>query len=212
MDILKTDIKNPDRQIINQAVKVLISGGLIVYPTDTAYGLGGNALNENSIRKIYELKNRNFSKPTHVIIKDWKMLEKLTYPNTSAKILYNNFLPGPLTIILKRKNIIPDILTSGLNTLGVRIPKCGVTKLLSELSGIPYTTPSANRTGGKTPYSINEVFKELDTKKIDLIIDCGILPESKPSTLVDLTQKPFRILREGPVIKSQIEKVLEEKF
>lgn len=200
MQTIKVDSNSPDLLTIIKAADVLKLGGLLVYPTDTAYGLGANALDEKSIRKVYELKSRDFSKPTHVVVRDWKMIEDLCFTNDAAKKLYDKFLPGPLTIILPKKKIVPDILTAGLKTIGIRIPNNEVTKILSSDLPFPYTTPSANKSGGKTPYSIEDVKKELDISKVDLILDAGKLPEVPPSTIVDLSTNSPKILRGGPII------------
>lgn len=208
MQIINVDPKNPDRLAIKKAADTLIASGLIVYPTDTAYGLGGNALDENVIRKIYYVKARSFSKPTHVVVRDWDMIEKLTKTSDLAKRLYGKFLPGPLTIILPKKKVVPNILTAGLPTVGIRIPNSQITMRLSSYVEFPYTTPSANKSGGKTPYSISDVQKEIDLERIDLVLDAGKLPQILPSTIIDLTTKPVKILREGPIKKTQIEKTL----
>jgi len=205
---LKIDVNNPNLEIIRKAAEILKKGGLVIYPTDTAYGLGANALDEEAVRKVYGIKGRDFSKPTHVIVRDWKMTEELAETNDLAKKLYDNFLPGPLTIILPKKKIVPDILTAGLKTIGIRIPNNEVTKILSNDLPFPYTTPSANKSGGKTPYSIDEVKKELNIEKIDLIIDAGKLPEVKPSTIVDLSLSPPKILREGSITLKEIKKAI----
>ena len=204
MEIIKIDLDNPDQKVIKNAADILRRGGVVVYPTDTAYGLGVNALEEKAIKKVYEIKGRNFSKPTHAIVRDWKMIKELCFANDTVKKLYEYFLPGPLTIILLKKKVVPDILTAGLTTLGIRIPNNQVTNLLSNQLTIPYTTPSANREGGKTPYSIDEVKKELDIQKIDLVLDAGQLPSTPPSTIVDLTTTPIKIIREGPISKEKI--------
>lgn len=208
MQIIKINPKNPDHKVIKRATDVLKSGGLLVYPTDTAYGLGGNALNGAVVRKVYEVKGRDFIKPTHIIVSGWEMINQLTFANKAAKLLYEKFLPGPLTIILPKKKIVPDILTAGLPTLGVRIPHNLITQSLSRLINFPYTTPSANKSGGKTPYSIKDIKRELDIKKIDLVLDAGRLPTVLPSTVVDLSISPPRLLREGPVKKVELEKTL----
>ncbi len=207
--ILKTDRNFPDTKVVDEAAKVLKNGGLIVYPTDTAYGLGVNALDEKAVGRLYQIKGRDFSKPTHVIVRDWRMIEKLTFTNYFARKLFDAFLPGPLTIILKKKAIVPDILTANLPTLGIRIPDSKFTYKLSNRVDFPYTTPSANKSGGETPYSTYDVGKELDMEKIDLVINSGLLPKVAPSTIIDLTN-PFslRILREGPIAKSKLEKVI----
>ena len=208
MQIIKINSNNPLLYSIDKAANILKHGGLIIYPTDTAYGLGANALDEEAVRKVYGIKGRDFSKPTHVVVRDWKMIEELCFVNDLAKKLYDNFLPGPLTIILPKKKIVPDILTAGLKTIGIRIPNNEVTKILSNDLPFPYTTPSANKSGGKTPYSIDEVKKELNIEKIDLIIDAGKLPEVKPSTIVDLSLSPPKILREGSITLKEIKKAI----
>lgn len=205
MKILQVNSNNPDLYTIEIAAEVLITGGLLVYPTDTSYGLGVNAYNEKAITKLYEVKGRNFFKPTHVVVADWQMIEHIAVTNELAKDLYDKFLPGPLTIILPKKKIVPDLLTSNLPTIGIRIPNNRITSLLSEQLPFPYTTPSANKSGGKTPYSVEEVKKELDIDKVNLILDAGILPPTPPSTIVDLTGKKPVILREGPIKKEEFE-------
>jgi L-threonylcarbamoyladenylate synthase len=209
MQIVSIDIKNPDLNIIKHASEVLSSGGCVVYPTDTAYGLGVNALKEEAIKKLYEIKGRDFSKPTHVVVKDWQMIEELTYTNEKAKRLFDTFLPGPLTMILPKKPHVSNVLTANGPTLGVRLPNSLITQSLSDLITFPYTTPSANRSGEPTPYSVEEVKKVLDIEKVDLILDAGPLPRIAPSTVIDLTQDEFQILREGPITREEIEKALE---
>lgn len=206
--IVRVFFRKIKRSVIQKAADILKEGGIVVYPTDTTYGIGVDALNDEAIKKLYELKGRDFSKPTHVIVPDWRWIEVLTYTNEAAKNLYETFLPGALTIILPKKKIVPDILTANLPTLGIRIPNNKITQMLSKFVGIPYTTPSANQSGGKTPYSINDVKKELDINKIDLILDAGKLPEIPPSTIIDLTTTPPKILRKGPITKNELEKVL----
>lgn len=208
METIKIDPKNPNHRAIKKAANVLSSGGLVVYPTDTAYGLGANAQDEKAVRKVYEVKGRDFSKPTHIVVRDWKMIEKLCQVNEVAKKLYHEFLPGPLTIVLPKKKVIPRILTAGRSTVGVRIPKNSITQSLSHLISFPYTTPSANKEGGKTPYSILDVKEEIDMEKIDIVIDAGNLPPTPPSTLLDLSTSPPKILREGPITRKQIENVV----
>ena len=208
MKIKKINNHKPEMSAIREAAKVLGDGGLVVYPTDTVYGLGANALDITTIKRVYELKGRDFSKPTHVVVKDWKMIESLCYTNQIAKKLYDKFLPGPLTLILKKRKIVPNILTANLPTLGVRIPSNSVTKCLSNLLPFPYTTPSANRSGEATPHSVKDVKKVLDISQVDLILDDGKLTPTLPSTIVDISDEALKILREGPINKRQIEAVL----
>lgn len=204
MEKVKIDQENPDLKLIKNAAGILKSSGIVIYPTDTAYGIGANALDENAVRKVYEIKGRDFSKPTHVVVRDWEMIESLCHTNNLAKKLFDKFMPGPITLILPKQPKVPNILTANLPTLGIRIPNNKVTKLLSNCLPFPYTTPSANKSGGTTPYSIDEVLKELDKDKIDLILNAGKLHEVAPSTIIDLSQTPPKILREGPIKKKKL--------
>lgn len=207
--ILKTDRNFPDTVVADEAAKVLKNGGLIVYPTDTAYGLGANALDEKAVKKVYLLKGRDFSKPTHVVVSGWRMMDKLTQTNYFARKLFDAFLPGPLTLILNKKPIVPDILTANLPTLGIRIPDSKFTYKLSNRVDFPYTATSANKSGGETPYSTYDVGKELDMNAIDLVVNAGLLPKIAPSTIIDLTNPLSpRILRQGPISKNELEKVI----
>jgi len=205
---MKVHLRKLKLNVIKRAADILRAGGVIIYPTDTAYGLGVDALNDNAIKKLYRIKGRDFSKPTHVIVPNWSWIMVLTYPNENAKKLYEAFMPGPLTIVLNKKPVTPDILTADLPTLGIRIPNNDITKLISRFFNAPYTTPSANKSGGKTPYSIEDVKEELDISKVDLILDAGKLPELLPSTIVDISITPPKILRKGLISEKNIEEVL----
>lgn len=209
MKIVKIDPENPANSAISLAKSYLEKDGLIIYPTDTAYGIGVNAFQKRAIEKLYEVKKRSRVKPTHVVIRDWQMIKDITYVNGFAKKLYDAFLPGPLSMILTKKNRVPGLLTANLQTLGVRLPDCAFTKKLSGMLNFPYTTPSANRQGEKTPYSIAEVSKVLDVQKVDLIIDAGQLRKKDPSTIVDLTGKRLKTLRHGPIEDKEIKKAIQ---
>ena len=185
MKIVKINLNNPDSKIVKRAAEVLKSGGLVIYPTDTAYGLGVNAYDKYTVKKLYDVKQRDFKKPTHIICRDWKMIAGICVTSKPAKALHDKYLPGPLTLILPKKEgtSLPEILTGGLPTLGVRVPDCKVTQALSRIVKFPYTTPSANKTGGITPYSVEQAIKSLGSKNVDLVLDAGELPEKPPSTI-----------------------------
>ena len=206
MRILKIDLKNPDPSLIRQAALIIESGGIVAHPTDTAYGLAGNAFSENAIKKVFKIKGRDFKKPLIVAVRDFAQAEKLVEFNKPGKILFNKFFPGPLTIVLPKKPTVPDIVTAG-KPLGIRIPNCEVTLALSKFCSVPYTTTSANISGGKNPYSVDEILESFNKKSlemIDLILDAGILPENLPSTVVDISSGDTKILRDGPVSQAQI--------
>lgn len=206
MKILKINLKNPDPFLIRQAALIIESGGIVAHPTDTTYGLAGNALSENAIKKVFKIKGRDFKKPLIVAVRDFAQAEELVKFNKTGRILFNKFFPGPLTIILPKKSPVPDIVTEG-KPLGIRMPNCNVTLSLSKICSVPYTTTSANISGGKNPYLINEILESFNKKSldmIDLILDAGILPENLPSTVVDISSGDTKILRDGPISQVQI--------
>jgi L-threonylcarbamoyladenylate synthase len=179
---------------LNLAVQILKSGGTVVYPTDTAYGLGANASSLIAVEKVFKLKGRDFNKPIHVVVRDLEMAKQLVEFNLLAEKIFNIFLPGPLTLILGKKPGVLDLLTANLPTLGIRLPNNNVTLELSKLSNLAYTATSANVSSEITPYRVDEI-----SVNCDLILDAGNLPKVSPSTIIDLTTNEPRLLRAGPV-------------
>ncbi|PIZ57263.1 threonylcarbamoyl-AMP synthase [bacterium (Candidatus Torokbacteria) CG_4_10_14_0_2_um_filter_35_8] len=207
MRILKVDLENPEDKVIEAAADILKRGLVLVYPTDTVYGLGVNILDENAVRKIFLIKGRDFIKPLPIVVRDLKMAEEVASVGEKAKVLFNKFLPGPLTLVLPKKDIISDIISADLETVGIRIPECEVTKKLSEKLDFPYTTTSANISGRPSTSSIREVRSQFSDspRKPDLILNAGTLSPSLSSTIVDLSnENDIKILREGPISKEEI--------
>src|SRR3989344_1017523 len=200
--------------MIDKAVEVLKRGGVVVYPTDTAYGLAVDATNEKAVKKLYRLKGRNFKNPIHVILP-----HLLTGPygsiieiNASTKKLIKKFFPGPITLVLplKARGKSWQLLSAGTKNLGIRLPKNKIALQLAKKFGKPITATSANIAGKDNTYSTLEVRKQFQKskKKPDFYLDGGRLVKRKPSTVVLLTTKDAKILREGPISKKQIDKVL----
>lgn len=183
---------------IQKVIETLKNGGIVLYPTDTVYGLGVDATNIDAIRKLYDLKGRSYSKPTHVIVSDLEMAGEYAEINDKARELAERFLPGPLTIILKAKDSVPSELIGGGETIGIRIPDNSFCLEFTKQYGRPITTPSANKSGEETLSLVSEISKQFD-KKIDFIVDQGKLGESKPSTIVDLSEGDIKIIREGAI-------------
>jgi len=206
MKHINININYPCKTAIKQAVAVLEKGGVIVYPTDTAYGLGVNAFDSKAVARLYKIKLRKDKTPTHIICRDWKMISQICKTNARAKILYSKYFPGPLTIILTRKKVskVSPLLSGDLSTIGVRIPDCKVTQEISKHFPFPYTTPSANRTGDMTPYCIDDVYRSLGKENVDLFLDAGKLPEKPTSTIVSLVGNNIEILRVGGVPENKI--------
>lgn len=198
----------PESQI-KKIVEVLRRGELIVYPTETLYGLGANALDETAVKKVYMVKKRPFDMPLSIAVSDIKMLEEVAVVDERAEILIKRFLPGPLTILLTKKPVIPDILTSGTTEVGVRIPDHPIALTLIRKFGNPITSTSANIHSHKNPTNIDDVIRDLGDS-ISYYIDCGTTPIGKPSTIIQLTEDGFEIIRRGAIPVEQIEAALNE--
>lgn len=186
---------------INKAVEIILQGGVIVYPTDTCYGIGCDATNPVAIEKIFRIKGREKDKPLPLIASSIEMIEKYVFLEERAIKLFKAF-PG-ISIALKKKgNAIPDIVNK--EKLAFRIPSNEISKRLSELSDKPIISTSANRSGDPSPYSIKEVKSSLkdSLKEIDLFIDSGILDKNPPSTIVDLVDR--MVGRIGKIKEKQI--------
>ena len=186
----------------HKAINALKDGKIIVYPTDTLYGLGADIYNVGAVRKVFEIKKRPLDDPLSVAISDIDELEKIAFINSKSRQLAEAFLPGRLTLILKKRSIIPDIVTGGLNKVAVRIPDNKVAlKLLSEFG--PITSTSANIHGKKTPYIIREISKQFKDEDISVYINNGRIA-GKPSTIVDATKKHIKLFREGAIAEKEI--------
>jgi len=195
---------------IQKAVNVIKGGGIVVFPTDTAYGLGVDATNDQAVQKLYTLKERDSSKPIHIVVSDLEMAGEYVEVTGDAQKLADVFLPGPLTIILKDRGVISKKLLGEGSTLGIRIPDNKAILNLVESSGVPITATSANKSGDSNPYTIEDIKRSFgdDFNTIDYVIDGGELNKVPPSTLVDLTGHTLEILREGPITREEILKVI----
>ena len=181
--------------IIEQAVSVLAHDGTVIYPTETVYGLGADAFSDNAIVKVFEAKKRPLSQPISIAVSDFEMLSAVAFVWPGMEEFIQAFLPGPVTVVLKAKHIIPDILTGGTGMIGIRIPAHDLALRLIERFDSPITATSANLHGAKDPATPDEC-----TVPRDLLIDGGRLPGT-PSTVVDLTT--MTILRRG----GQVDKI-----
>ncbi|MDP2946294.1 MAG: L-threonylcarbamoyladenylate synthase [bacterium] len=198
-EVLKIDQFNIGPDQIKKAADMIKSGGLVVFPTETVYGLGADALNPEAVAKIFEAKNRPLNDPLIVHIADIQDLLRLS--NEVYKItldLVDAFWPGPLTLVLKKSQTVPSIVTAGLETVAVRMPDHPVALSLIRESQTPIAAPSANLFGRPSPTTAQHVLDDLNGR-VDLILDAGKTNVGVESTILDLTQTPFRILRPGGV-------------
>jgi L-threonylcarbamoyladenylate synthase len=194
--------KSPTKDVYNEAVKVLNNGGLVIFPTETCYGMGAEATNEASVQKLLVYKGGRENKAISIAVADKTMAEKYVETNETAHNLYSTLLPGPVTVISKSRGKVVKQLESDMGTLGIRIPAYPpICKLIKQLDK-PITATSANSSGQKPPYSLDEWQKYTSNAKqqmVALFLDAGKLPLHPPSTLVDTTLNDLTVLRQGEV-------------
>ena len=197
------DIKQNYKKIINETVKVLRGGGLVVFPSDTVYILAVDPTNEKGVKKLLDFKNRWTGKAISVAVLDEKMASEYVQLNDNSKNIYKNLLPGPFTIVSDGKHKVSQGIEAENGTLGIRIPDNKYIHDLVKTFGKPVTATSANLSGRTPNYSIESFLRPLSKKKkemIDLIVDAGKLPKNKPSTVIDATEAELKILRRGDLI------------
>jgi L-threonylcarbamoyladenylate synthase len=200
MLLIKINHKNLD-QVLQSAVDVLKNGGIIAYPTETFYGLGTRIDREDSLQKLYEIKQRPRDKAMPLIIGNKGQLSSIAADiNSSAKTLMERFWPGPLTMLFPAKKHLSELITAGTDKVAVRIPGESFALHLAQSARFPFTATSANPSGMPPAQDAETVIRYFGDK-IELIIDCGPAPGGLPSTIVDVTTEDTKILREGAVKK-----------
>jgi L-threonylcarbamoyladenylate synthase len=197
-----------DKEALKEAADILRAGGLVAFPTETVYGLGANAFDEEAVKKIYEVKGRPSKNPLIVHVKDIEQAKELVseWPK-EAEMLTTEFWPGALTLILPKSDKVPLIVTGGGNTVAIRMPCHMVALGLLEEAGFPIAAPSANPSEYLSPTTAEHVLRMLDGK-IDAVIDGRPTTDGLESTVIDLTVSPPRILRPGPILAEELEYVL----
>jgi len=192
---------------IQIAAKLIKEGKLVAFPTETVYGLGANALDPLAVAKIFEVKERPSFDPLIIHIADINDLKKLT-TTTDDRVykLAEKFWPGALTMVLPKSTLVPDIVTSGLDTVGIRMPANEIALQLIKKSGCPIAAPSANKFGRISPTTVQHVKKQLPD--IDYVIDGGKTDVGVESTIIKLSEKGFRILRNGVITQEDIESIV----
>lgn len=193
---------------ILKAAEVIKKGGIVIFPTETVYGLGANAFDAKAVKKIFKAKGRPIDNPLIVHIADKKDLKKVAEKAPAiAKKLIDKFWPGPLTLILKKKPEIPNEVTAGLDTVAVRLPNHALARALIREAGTPIAAPSANISGKPSPTEATHAKKDL-SKKVDYILSAERSKFGIESTVLNILTKPPTILRQGAVTREEIEKVI----
>jgi len=179
--------------MIASAARYVIGGGVIVYPTETVYGLGANALDEQAVMRVFQIKKRPLSKPIFLAVSNFDMLMNVAEVSRDDLDLLEQLLPGPVSVLVRKKPIVPDILTAGSPLLGIRYPDHETALRIIDLAG-PITSTSANRTGAQPPTSAASVSPDI-RDRVDAVVDGGKCRYAQPSTLLDLQKR--EIIRPG---------------
>jgi L-threonylcarbamoyladenylate synthase len=202
MKIIKLT-KNNEAEVVRVACEVLSSGGILVYPTETTYGLGVDPTNPEAVKKLFTYKERVEGKAISIAVANTQMAMRYAQLNDSAQNLYKNFLPGPITVISAGTHSLVEGIESEKGTIGIRIPDYPFMLDLLATFDKPITATSANAYYQKRPYSVEDILDTISQKQkdlIDLVVDAGQLPKNPPSTVVDTTLQDLAILRQGSVV------------
>ncbi len=192
--------ENNHSEVFTEALRILEGGGIVAYPTESFYALGVIAADEDAVKRLFELKKRPAEKPLPIIVGDMDILVSIVKKIPEhAEGLMEKFWPGPLTLIFEAADSIPGLLTGRTGKVAIRVPGKSAALYMAEAIKIPITATSANPSSlppAEDPDAVMNYFGD----KVDLIIDAGKAPGGKPSTIVDVTVSPFKILREGRII------------
>jgi len=208
--IEKIDPASPDGKTLERAARLISRGEVIVCPTDTGYAFAANALDPRAVARVFHLKGRVFSNPIHIAVSSLTEAEKYAYITESARFLASRYLPGALTIVLKKTEVVPPMLVAGLDTVGIRIPANNIILRLAEITGLPLTATSANISGKPGAYSVEEVAAQLgdSLEQAVMILDQGPLKTHDLSTIVDLSVSPPQLIRQGRISWLEIREAL----
>lgn len=196
--------------MIEIAAKLIKQGKIVVFPTETVYGIGTNGLDAQAVKKLYEVKKRPLNKPISLLVSNMEMVSQIAKDITDIEYkIMEKFFPGPLTIILKKKDIVPDIVTAGQDTVGVRMPGGEMARKLVEIAGVPIAAPSANITGEPSGTNLQEIKKHF-IENVDFFIDGGDSELGLGSTIVQVIEEKPQILRQGSITLEQIYHKIKE--
>jgi len=210
LKIIQTDPLNSHQDQIAEASRIILNGGVIVFPTQHLYGLGADAMNIKAVDRVFEIKQRPYHKPLLVLIPDQKDLTRLVqHISPAAECIMAKLWPGAITLVFKAKETLPENLMAGTGKIGIRMPQHPVALALSKAVGGPITATSANITGGLGCSTILDIDPRI-ADNVDLILDAGTLKGGTGSTVVDVTVDPPIILREGAIPAKKIMRVLKK--
>lgn len=201
-----------DDKKLQEVANIIRQGGIVVFPTETVYGIGTNGLDSKSISKLYHVKQRPLNKPISLLVSSLEMVKAVTENISDMEYkLMERFFPGPLTIILKKNKAVPNNLTNNTDTVGIRLPDNIIARKLIEYANVPIATPSANISGRPSGTNIQDIIKDLGDK-VDYYIDGGPSKLGIGSTIVKIEDNKPLILREGSISKEQINKYIDRNI
>ncbi|MDO8494947.1 MAG: L-threonylcarbamoyladenylate synthase [bacterium] len=210
MKIIKVDLNKNYDEAIAEACRVLHLGGVVVYPTDTVYGLGANACDNLAVDQVFKIKKRSYTKPLPVVARNLDWVKELVYIDSRNRRVVESIWPGAVTAILPKRDYLSSLVTAKGLSVGVRIPDFHLVDRLLGKFGYPLTATSANISGEESTNDIDKIVARFEGQRYrpNLILDAGILPKSQPFTVLDLTADQPRILRVGPSRPEQLLKIL----
>lgn len=202
------DLNNKTDYIkLKEPAEIIKNGGIVVFPTETVYGIGANGFEAKAVKKLYNIKQRPLNKPISLLVSNMDMVNQVAKDITELEYrLMEAFFPGPFTIILKKKDIVPNIVTAGQNTVGIRMPAGEIARKLVEYANVPIATPSANISGKPSGTNLVSIMKDFDGK-VDYFIDGGESKLGIASTIIKVIDGVPHILRQGSISKEQIERI-----
>ncbi|KXB07608.1 hypothetical protein AKJ51_00915 [candidate division MSBL1 archaeon SCGC-AAA382A20] len=199
--------EEPEPGLLQNAVESLKSGKLVVYPTETVYGLGADATSDEAVTRVFNAKSRSRDDPVSIAVDSLSMSYYVGKLGPIEETLIRKLLPGPLTVLVEYRPVLSNILSAGTGKVGVRVPDQPVTRKLIRLFGGPITSTSANISGKDSPTSVDEALNQLGSS-VDFVIDVGESLIGESSTVVDVVEGEIEIVREGPLSKFEIESAL----
>lgn len=204
---METKILIADDDSVRQCAEMLRNGDIVAFPTETVYGLGANALDGEAAKKIFVAKGRPATNPLIIHVADKSQIDAVAFVDDTSKKLIDALMPGPLTLVLRKKECVPDVVTAGNATVAVRMPDHPVALRLIREAGVPVCAPSANTSSRPSPTMAQHVYDDL-RGKISHILDGGKCPFGMESTILDMTVRPPRVIRAGSVELKTIENVI----
>ncbi len=210
MMVYRVSADNPDEEALKAAVLALQEGGLVIFPTETVYGLAADAFNPDAVRKVFDAKQRPMSEALPVQVGSVEDIRRVVRNLSNiAERLIDRFFPGPLTLVVEKNPDLPDVVTGGSGTVGVRMPDHPVALAMIKKFGSAIVATSANISGRSDPLTADDAIAQLG-ESVDVVLDAGAARIGSASTVVDVTCQPMRILRVGPITAEEIASAIGE--